>query len=684
MKHLHLMIARLLRKRSPLVLGVWMVLFGAISLVMAQSELQEVQIQNVDFSQFPMTEVFVAPRTEGGGELSDIDANAFRLKENGVLAPIDEVTKEDVGSLIAILLDASGSINSAGATGKLRREEAIEIIDELVMSGKWLDKEKRNTYVMLLAPIGADDYKILQTWTNDYVSIHNQAYTYNYKGQKTDTPLYAMLIEVINRMDDAPGADIKQKSILVLSDGIDRTSAEEIGDVIGRANNKHITIMSVKLGPEHSGQAKNLRRMSRLTNGLYTVFTGVDALSRMYDTLKSQGSQYRLVYQSKIKQAGLHQIQAGVDWNGEVVWSQPEDVSLTLEPPEVHISSPEAGMLIERNAERWDEDPLFIEPRTIEVISELSWPDEHPREIVRATYLVDGVAIDNLSTLAPYLWNIAALPKGSHALAVEVEDTLGMISLSDPVPITIDISIPPAPTLAPEATVDVDALVEKMVAGEVRRRTSSLTMFSAFALLLALLALLLAVVVFIRRPKIVRDMTATLAGVVKEATEIFIPRRGVDASVRKAKAYLIPVDGAGQQADPIPIRHQTVSIGRDPSRAQIVLANRSVSRLHASIVEDEDNVFRLRDEGSTGGTYLNYEMVPPEGMILTPGDEIQIGRVRLTFQLHLPDAPSTQPSDSGVAGMEEPDARAPQDQTSPFIADADMVEDSDITEPFSD
>ncbi len=661
-----------------------MALLGMASLVMAQSELQEVQIQKVDFSQFPQTEVYVAPRTVGGGSLADVEASAFRLKENGALTPIDEVANEDVGSLIAILLDASGSINSAGATGKLRREEAIDIIDELVMSDKWLDKEKRNTYIMLLAPIGADDYKILQTWTNDYVSIHNQAYTYDYKEQKTDTPLYAMLIEAISRMDDAPGADIKQKAVLVLSDGIDRTSAEEIGDVIGRANNKHITVMSIKLGPENSGQAKNLRRMSRLTNGLYTVYTGPDSLTHLYDTLISQGSQYRLVYQSKIKQAGVHQIQAGLDWNGEIVWSKPEDVSLTLEPPEVRITSPEEGMLIERKAEKWDDDPLFIEPRTVEVTAEVTWPDEHPRKIVRVTYLVDGVAVDNLSTLATYQDNIASLPKGPHALAVEVEDALGMIGRSDPIPITIDISIPPAPTVAPEATVDVNALVEKKVAGEVSRRTNALKMFSGFSLLLALLALLLAVVVFIRRPKIVRDMTATLAGVVKEATEIFIPRRGVETSAKKAKAYLVPVDGTGQQADPIPIRHQTVSIGRDPSRAQVVLANRSVSRLHASIVEDEDNVFRLRDEGSTGGTYLNYEMVPPEGMILTPGDEIQIGRVRLTFQLHLPDAPSPPSHSSGVTGLGRPDDNAPQDQTSPFIADVDMTVDSDTTEPFSD
>lgn len=685
MKHLHTTFPSLLLRTSH---SFWIALVISISLttlILAQSELTEVQIQHVDFSEFPKTEVFVAPLTSGSSVLSDIEANAFRLKENGVLIPVKTVENEDVGTLIAILLDASGSINSPGATGKLRREEAISIIDDLVMTDKWLDREKRNTYIMLMAPIGADDYKVLQPWTNDYVSIHNQAYTYNYKAQKTDTPLYAMLIEVINRMEDAPGSDIKQKSILVLSDGIDRTSAEEIGDVIGRANNKHITIMSVKLGPENSGQAKNLRRMSRLTNGQYTVYTGADSLSRMYGTLQSQASQYRLTYQSKIKQAGVHQIQAGVNWKGETVWSQPEDISLTLEPPKVRIVSPEVGTTIKRKAEHWDDDPAFIEPRTIKVDTQLIWPDEHPREITRATYLVDGIATDNTSSLSPYVWNIASLSKGTHSLEVEVEDSLGMIGRSDPVPITIDIVIPPTPEPEPVATVDVDAIVAKAVAGEVSRRTSSLAMFSTFSLLLALFALLLAVIVFIRRPKIVRDMTATLAGVVKEATEIFIPRRGADFNPKKAKAFLIPVDGTGQSAEPIPIRHQTASIGRDPSRAQIVLANRSVSRLHASIVEDEDNVFRLRDEGSTGGTYLNFEMVPPEGTILAPGDEIQIGRVRLTFQLHLPNYdPNSGHSSPSTATAKDNDSGVPADQTAPFIADTEVSEDSDRTEPFSD
>ncbi len=663
----------------------WLLALGLTA--RAQPTLSRVEITQVDYSAFPSASVFVAPKTAEGRVYLDLPPEAFRVKEDGALAPIQEVSKVDTGASIAIVLDASGSINALGATGKPRREEAIEIIDELMMTDKWLDRDKRNTYVLLIVPKGKTDYEVLQSWTNDYVSIHNQVYTYDYQAQKTDTPLYAMLIEAIARMEETPGGEVSQKTILVLSDGVDRTSAEEIGDVIARANRKRISIMSIKLGPENAGQAKNLRRLSRLTNGIYAPYTGPESISHLFETLKSQASQYRLTYPSTIQQAGVHQVQVGVAWNGDVIWSPSRDVSLTVQPPQVRIVAPDVGARIVREGDAWDADPQTLEPRTVEVSAEVTWPDGHPRSIVRVSYLVDNVVVENRSALSPYPLDISALAAGPHTVKVEVEDALGMIASSDPVPISIDILLPPTPSPAPTPTVDINVVVKNVIDKEVDQRTSPITLFSLFALLLALLALALAIILFIRRPRMVRDMTATLAGVVKEATEVFIPRPGADASTQRARAYLIPVDGLGMNAAPIPITQRTVMLGRDPSRAQIVLPNASVSRLHASILEEEDGIFKLRDEGSTGGTYLNYQITPAEGVVLTPGDEIQLGRVRLIFQRQLPDPPQppTEPPTAPSTHSNAAAADAPvQDQTSPFMTDADEPADLDRTEPFAD
>jgi FOG: FHA domain len=53
-----------------------------------------------------------------------------------------------------------------------------------------------------------------------------------------------------------------------------------------------------------------------------------------------------------------------------------------------------------------------------------------------------------------------------------------------------------------------------------------------------------------------------------------------------------------------------------------------VSRKHAVFSEDGDR-WRLEDQGSLNGTFVNRERV--ETTELRDGDELQIGKYRLTF-----------------------------------------------------
>jgi pSer/pThr/pTyr-binding forkhead associated (FHA) protein len=71
----------------------------------------------------------------------------------------------------------------------------------------------------------------------------------------------------------------------------------------------------------------------------------------------------------------------------------------------------------------------------------------------------------------------------------------------------------------------------------------------------------------------------------------------------------------------------TTSIGRDPGSA-IFLDDITVSRKHA-IFERRDGAWFIRDIGSLNGTYVNGEQV--EQTKLATGDEVQIGKFKLTF-----------------------------------------------------
>ena len=74
---------------------------------------------------------------------------------------------------------------------------------------------------------------------------------------------------------------------------------------------------------------------------------------------------------------------------------------------------------------------------------------------------------------------------------------------------------------------------------------------------------------------------------------------------------------------------EVTTIGRHPD-SDIFLDDITVSRRHVAMERDEHG-YTLRDVGSLNGTYVNRERV--DEARLRHGDEVQIGRYRLTFVL---------------------------------------------------
>jgi pSer/pThr/pTyr-binding forkhead associated (FHA) protein len=64
------------------------------------------------------------------------------------------------------------------------------------------------------------------------------------------------------------------------------------------------------------------------------------------------------------------------------------------------------------------------------------------------------------------------------------------------------------------------------------------------------------------------------------------------------------------------------------TKSDIFLDDVTVSRTHAEFGADR-GVFTVRDTGSLNGTYVNRQRV--DDARLAPGDEVQIGKYRLTF-----------------------------------------------------
>jgi pSer/pThr/pTyr-binding forkhead associated (FHA) protein len=117
-----------------------------------------------------------------------------------------------------------------------------------------------------------------------------------------------------------------------------------------------------------------------------------------------------------------------------------------------------------------------------------------------------------------------------------------------------------------------------------------------------------------------------------ETTQTFTPEEGDETpgdmfeDLGITGPALVVRSGGGRAGETFHPEGET-TIGRSPD-CGIFLDDVTVSRKHAIVVE-RDGGFFVEDQGSLNGTFVNRKRV--ESGQLEDGDELQIGKYRLTF-----------------------------------------------------
>lgn len=118
-----------------------------------------------------------------------------------------------------------------------------------------------------------------------------------------------------------------------------------------------------------------------------------------------------------------------------------------------------------------------------------------------------------------------------------------------------------------------------------------------------------------------------------DTTMSFTPEEGeVDLAVALEEVgvegpALVVRSGGGRTGETFRPQGERTTIGRSPD-CGIFLDDVTVSRRHAVLVEREGEIF-IEDQGSLNGTFLNRRRI--ESAKLSDGDELQIGKYRMTF-----------------------------------------------------
>jgi len=101
----------------------------------------------------------------------------------------------------------------------------------------------------------------------------------------------------------------------------------------------------------------------------------------------------------------------------------------------------------------------------------------------------------------------------------------------------------------------------------------------------------------------------------------------IDDVVESQGAVLVIRTGGGRVGESFPLTGERLGIGRRPE-SDVFLDDVTVSRDHALLVHRTDG-WHLDDLGSLNGTYVNRERI--ESRKLSDGDEVQVGKYKLTF-----------------------------------------------------
>jgi hypothetical protein len=119
-----------------------------------------------------------------------------------------------------------------------------------------------------------------------------------------------------------------------------------------------------------------------------------------------------------------------------------------------------------------------------------------------------------------------------------------------------------------------------------------------------------------------------------DTTMTFTPEEGEEGDgppiaeeVTAEGPALVVRSGGGRAGEHFSPKGERTTIGRSPD-CDIFLDDVTVSRKHAELLA-ENGRFTIKDLGSLNGTYVNRRRI--ESSPLSDGDELQIGKYRLTF-----------------------------------------------------
>lgn len=590
---------------------------GALASAQVETETINLGITSVDPSDFPTVRVRLL--TAGAGSEPLADVSGLVVRENGIPIEATSISSVPVGADVVLVLDANADyLLFDDQTGLSRRDKVAAGIGryaEQFMNPTGLDR------VSIIAPDEAGENTIfLTTDANQPAELAAAAEAYAPLATRA-TPLNDMLAAAIDHLATRDNTG-RFGAILLYTDGARLDRQLNYPDLVARAQAAGVPIFVAILGSAASPEEiNNATGLAGPTNGQIRHIPQPEDADPLYEILQAQGRQVEIAYQSAARQTGSYEVSVSLG-NRRAL----SGYDLMLAAPELSLDLPADPV---RRAGSAPDTPLaLLQPAALPFTIRIDWVDGIPRALTDVSFTVNGEpqiiatmpAVDAAGQ-APLIWDISRLDAGTYTLEVAVTDELGFQATSTPVTINLQTSRPavPTPTAVPTRTPLI-----KLPA------TSDGPLSPAFlaGAGVLLLAGLVTGVWLIRRRRTGRKATAAASPAPPSPPRM----RATDRHV----AILEWLDAEDEVSERIELLGTDVTLGREPGAVDIVIEEPSISGLHARVRRSGADEFWLYDEGSSRGTFLNYERLGLTPRALQHGDIIQLGRVKVRFVLELP------------------------------------------------
>lgn len=627
--------------------------------VIAQVEGPRLRITQIDTTDFPEVAVRISTTDSENNLVTDLAG--LEVSENGETVEAFETDQVAVGIELIFVIDANTAIEQVDEGGTLTRREKIrDSINDY--ANNIMDSEGQDDVVTIIVPDGEAGQFLEQpdmTFPNEVINAIN----FYESGELSDTPLNAMLEMALEKAEENQ-ADGRYQAVLLFTDGAQLNTQLDFPALTERAQAAEVNFYGAILGSRaDQNEIDNVTQLTDPTGGTYVHMPESAEAAPLFETIDQRAVQTEILYRSTAGESGSQEVTVTL---GEA--SDEATYDLTIEPANITILL-DNSQPIRRVAPEADTPLEELEPTTQPLAAEVSWPDGHPRTLSSATLLVnetevplEAPVLDN-NGLLTFEWNISGLDAGDYELQVRVVDELGLESFSDPLPLSIEIDRPgppevvetPAPAQETEPEEDTEPEAESGTILDTLQENTTLVAIGIGVLVL-LFIIVVVVIVLVRRrrggdisepdtaPTTASPAIPPLGTPADDVEATTIEQFDQDATFlmqpdfvqrEVGGAYLEPLEYAPEHTGMIPLTGNNVALGRDPNLVQIPFNDRSVSRLHARIMEN-NGVFRLYDEGSASGTYLNYERIGLTPQVINDKDDVHFGRVHLRFHIAAP------------------------------------------------